>query len=71
MSHLSSRRVLAIGAVLTAVGLAIAGTSQGGPAADSSRGSAEQLVGGLIVLAGWALLAWGIHRLGRESSRTL
>ncbi len=58
-----------MGAVFTAIGLAIAGTSQGGPTADSSRASVEQLVGGLIVLTGWALLAWGIHRLGRESSR--
>jgi hypothetical protein len=26
----------------------------------------QQALGGAIVLAGWVLLAWGIHRLGRS-----
>jgi hypothetical protein len=26
----------------------------------------QEALGGAIVLAGWVLLAWGIHRLGRS-----
>jgi hypothetical protein len=28
----------------------------------------QQTAGGVVLILGWALLAWGIHRLGRESS---
>ncbi len=54
--------MLALGAVLSVVGLAIAGTS---PVVAST--GAQPLAGGLAVLAGWALLAFGVHRFGRES----
>jgi hypothetical protein len=59
--------MVGVGAVFTAVGLGVAGTAHVGPAAATDAAHAQQLVGGVIVLAGWALLAWGIHRFGRES----
>jgi hypothetical protein len=30
-----------------------------------SRTHTQQLVGGVVVVMGWALLAWGIHAFGR------
>jgi hypothetical protein len=62
-----SRALLGLGASLTVVGLAIAATSPVLGTAGSSRTGAQQLAGGIVVLLGWALLAWGIHRFGRES----
>ncbi|MDP9033810.1 MAG: hypothetical protein M3O50_03320 [Myxococcota bacterium] len=60
-----SRRLIAVGALLTQVGLAIAATSPVLGTGGSGRTATQQLTGGLVVLAGWALLASGIHRFGR------
>jgi hypothetical protein len=61
------RSLLALGAVLTVLGLAIAATSPVVGAEGSERTPTQQLAGGAVVLVGWTLLAWGIHRFGRES----
>jgi hypothetical protein len=60
-----ARRLLAVGAVLTAVGIAIAGTAPVAGTEGSSRTHTQQIVGGIVVVLGWAILAWGIHRFGR------
>lgn len=59
------RRLLAAGAVATALGIAIAGTAPvvGTEGADRTHG--QQMAGGVVVVLGWALLAFGIHRFGR------
>ena len=62
-----SRTLIVVGALVTVVGLAIAAISPIPGTAGSERTGAEQLSGGVIVLAGWAMLAWGIHRFGRGS----
>jgi hypothetical protein len=61
-----SKRLIVIGALVTVVGLAVAATSPIAGTAGSERTGAQQISGGVIVLAGWAVLAWGIHRFGRE-----
>lgn len=62
---MSARRLLSLGAVLTALGLAIAATAPvlGTPGAERTR--AQEFLGGIMLVAGWLLLAWGIHRFGR------
>ena len=62
---MSPRRVLASGVVATALGIAVAATAPvlGTPGSDRTR--TQELVGGVVVVLGWALLAWGIHRFGR------
>ncbi len=62
---MSPRRILFSGALLTALGLAIAATSPivGTPGAEHAR--PQQMLGGISVLLGWAALAWGVHRFGR------
>jgi len=62
----SSRWWLAVGASMTVLGLAVGATSPVHGTEGSERAATQQLVGGLIVLVGWALLVWGIHRFGRE-----
>ncbi|MGH7269357.1 MAG: hypothetical protein ACREJ3_02920 [Polyangiaceae bacterium] len=59
------RRLIALGAAVTAAGLALAGTAP--VVAEAGWRGGQQPAGGVVVLAGWALLAWGIHRLGREA----
>jgi hypothetical protein len=61
-----ARHWIVLGAVATVAGLAVAGTAPvvGTAAADSVQ--IQQGLGGAIVLAGWVVLAWGIHRLGRS-----
>ena len=49
------------------MGLAIASTSPILGAEGSERTQPQQVAGGLVVLAGWALLVWGLHRFGRAS----
>jgi hypothetical protein len=61
----SPRRQLAAGAFATALGIAIAAAAPVLGTDGSSRTHAQQIVGGVVVVAGWALLAWGIHRFGR------
>ena len=63
---MTPRRLVAAGAVATVVGIAVAGTAPiFGTGADDSA-QTQQTAGGILTLTGWALLAWGIHRLGRE-----
>ena len=63
---LTPRRTLAVGAVATALGVAIAGAAPVMGTEGSARTQTQQLVGGIVVVLGWALLAWGIHSFGRE-----
>jgi uncharacterized membrane protein YidH (DUF202 family) len=65
VSATSPRRLLAVGAGLTALGIAVAGTAPILGTSGSSRTVTQQLVGGVLVLAGWVVLALGIHRFGR------
>jgi hypothetical protein len=64
----TARRMLVSGALATALGVAITATAPvlGTPGAEHTR--PQELVGGLIVLAGWAMLAWGIHSFGRSDT---
>jgi len=62
---MSPKRQLAAGALATALGIAIAGTAPIVGTDGSSRTHAQQIVGGVVVVLGWALLAWGIHGFGR------
>lgn len=59
----SPRRLVTLGAVATVTGLAIAATA---PLAAAEQIGQQQTIGGVILLAGWAGLAWAIHRVGRE-----
>lgn len=63
---MSARRLLGAGAIVTVLGIAIAGTAPvlGTGADDWAR--TQQAAGGITVLLGWAALGWGIHRFGRE-----
>ena len=58
--------MLAAGALATALGVAIAGAAPVMGTEGSSRTQTQQLVGGFVVVLGWALLAWGVHNFGRE-----
>jgi hypothetical protein len=60
------RRRLLAGAGLTALGIAIAGTAPVLGTEGASRTVTQQGVGGVVVLVGWAVLAWGIHSFGRR-----
>jgi uncharacterized membrane protein YidH (DUF202 family) len=59
------RRLLVGGAGLTALGIAIAGTAPILGTEGSSRTLTQQMAGGVVVVAGWIVLAWAIHRFGR------
>jgi hypothetical protein len=61
-----ARRLVFVGALVTVVGLAVAATSPVVGTDDAGRIRSQQLAGGVIVLAGWAALGWGVHRFGRE-----
>ena len=66
MSVGSPRRLILVGALVTASGLGVAATAPvvGTRPADSIV--AQQRAGGLLVIAGWAILALGIHKFGRQ-----
>jgi drug/metabolite transporter (DMT)-like permease len=59
------RRLLAIGAILTVLGIAMAGTAP--IAGAGSRAQDQPIAGGVFVVLGWAVFAVGIHRFGRSS----
>ena len=65
---MTARRMLGAGTIATALGIAVTATAPvlGTPGAERTR--PQELIGGVIVLLGWALLAWGIHRYGRLGS---
>jgi hypothetical protein len=50
-----ARRLLAVGSVVTTLGIAIAGT-------------VERTAGGIVVVVGWAFIIYGIHAFGRAGS---
>jgi hypothetical protein len=60
-----ARRLLLIGALLTVAGLAVAAVSPIPGTAGSERTGTQQLAGGGMVVFGWAVLGWGVHRFGR------
>jgi hypothetical protein len=66
MAAMKSRTLVAAGAILTAVGLATVALLPIGRVDDSDRVLFWQRVGGVLVFVGWAALAWGIHRFGRD-----
>jgi hypothetical protein len=47
-------------------GLALAGTAPVVGTAAVARVEAQQTLGGLVVLIGWAILVWAIHSFGRN-----
>ncbi len=67
MSAGDSRRLVLAGALATAAGLAAAGTAPIVGVGAVDRIEWQQTAGGVLVLFGWALLAYGIHRFGRSS----
>ena len=60
------RLLILAGALVTVSGLAVAATAPIVGTGAAARIETQQNAGGLLVLAGWALLALGIHRFGRE-----
>ena len=66
---MSPTRLLASGILATALGIAVAATAPvlGTPGSDRTR--TQELAGGVVVVLGWALLAWGIHRFGRAGDQ--
>ena len=62
---LTARAAIAVGAAVSALGIAVAATAPVLGTAGAERTRPQELVGGVIVVAGWAVLAWGIHRFGR------
>ena len=66
MTLAGPRRLILAGALVTVSGLAVAATAPIGGTGLAEGIESPQRVGGLLVVAGWALLAFGIHRFGRE-----
>jgi len=60
------RRLVGVGAVVTLLGVGVAAMAPVAGATAPGAIGAQQTAGGVVLLAGWALLGWGIHRLGRE-----
>jgi hypothetical protein len=63
---MTPRRWMTVGAVLTVLGIAVAGTAPVVGTAPLERVEDQQTAGGVMVVLGWVVLAWGIHRFGRE-----
>lgn len=64
---MTPRRLVLVGALLTLLGTSVAATAPVLGTVDIQRVEGRQTGGGVVAMLGWALLAWGIHRLGRES----
>ncbi len=60
------RLLILAGALVIASGLAVAATAPIVGVGPAGRTATQQGAGGVLVLAGWALLGLGIHRFGRE-----
>jgi hypothetical protein len=52
---------------MTVSGLAVSSTAPIAGIGSVERIEAQQTLGGVLVLLGWGLFAWGIHRFGRAS----
>jgi hypothetical protein len=63
--NVNSRRLLSLGATLTALGIAIAATAPVLNTPGAERTRTQEFLGGIVLVTGWALLAWGIHQFGR------
>jgi hypothetical protein len=61
------RSVILAGALLTASGLAVAASAPIVGTDKIERIQEQQHAGGFVLVAGWLILAIGIHRFGRES----
>jgi len=59
-------RLIVVGALVTALGLAIAATAPIFATAPIDRIQHQQTAGGFVVLFGWVALAWGTHKFGRS-----
>ncbi|MCL2448656.1 MAG: hypothetical protein FWD17_06905 [Polyangiaceae bacterium] len=61
---------MAAGAAATVIGIFVAGAAPIArtPGATAEHASLQQTVGGVVLLVGWVLLAWGIHRFGRDGA---
>jgi hypothetical protein len=59
------RRIVLGGALVTTMGLALAATAPDRVSDESGLTGLQSKAGGLLVLVGWAALAWGTHRFGR------
>jgi hypothetical protein len=68
MVRVTAKVGLATGAVVTTLGLAVASTTPIVGAGSDARIQTQPLAGGVLVVVGWILLAWGIHRMGRQPS---
>jgi hypothetical protein len=66
-SRFGARQWLAAGASMTVLGIAITGTAPILGTEGSTRTPGQQIVGGVLVVLGWALLAFAIHRFGRAA----
>jgi hypothetical protein len=67
---MSPRRLLAAGTLTTALGIALSATAPVLGTSGSERTRTQELLGGVVLVAGWALLAWAIHRFGRSQSES-
>jgi hypothetical protein len=61
----SPRSLLTAGALLTVLGIAVAGSAPVLGTDGSGRTQGQQIAGGVGVVLGWALLAFAIHSFGR------
>ncbi len=66
MAWATPRRLLAAGAMATVLGVAVAGAAPVVGTEGASRTHDQQIAGGVAVVLGWALFAWGIHSFGRS-----
>jgi hypothetical protein len=57
---------MTVGAGLTVLGIAVAGTAPIASPAPAGWVAYQPQVGGVMVVVGWVALAWGIHRFGRH-----
>lgn len=57
---------VAVGAIFTIAGLAVSATAPIAGTEGAERMQTQQSAGGLAVIVGWIVLAWGIHKFGRE-----
>jgi hypothetical protein len=59
---------IAVGAAATVIGIFVAGATPIARTPGAEWTPLVQAVGGVVLLVGWLLLAWGIHRFGRENA---